>query len=303
MYFMMIGKKYLFSAGVALLFTLAGCGQHQSGHKEPGLGSQPGGEEKGPAFMESAAAATARAAGLSVASFQLNIPVNGLALLDPSAPEITRITVSIRKKKHGNGDPDMLVYENHPVNVSLQAGGYISDPLSFAPGDYEIVFFEGGNGNDTVFSAPSENSANESLVKDALPIAFNVGKDGVTLVGVEVLRASSETISDFGYSSFGVSIVNSVDFLMAAFIYDPSLKNYQLTDATITISSGEKSLTRKLDPVTNRVRIPEQEIGAGPYHVTVSKDTYMAYTKDFTSADFIGSFTQPLQAVLRKQPQ
>jgi hypothetical protein len=196
------------------------------------------------------------------------------------------------------------VYDSEEVALYSFDGTYLSHPLSLVPGSYKLTEFlvidVGGN---VLYATPLEDSELAYLVGDPLSIAFDISTDGVTTVRPQVLSTAEHLPEDFGYVSFGPEVVDVLDFLVAAFVYDDATQTLVMTTATIEVTngSGEVLYTGDLNAVTNRVTVPD---GYAQYKVTITKSGYDLYTQDFTAAELASYFDStangPLEVVLQK---
>lgn len=203
------------------------------------------------------------------------------------------------------------------LNLSNMNGNYISTPLALVTGNYLLTEYALVNqSNQVMYASPLKSSKLAYLVSDPLPISFSVQTNAVTNVAPEVLSTANYTPQDFGYATFSFNIDSTFNFLIGAFIYNSSGKNYQLTTASISIY-GDSALvyTGKLGGTTKdsvAIISPSDSLGftnniALPakynyYKVVVSKANYVTYVQTFTKAQlrqyYISSNKGPLIVIL-----
>lgn len=116
---------------------------------------------------------------------------------------------------------------------------FISETLSLAPGDYNIVAFFIADGDQTVlYATPEEGSPLADAVDDPLPVSFSIENGEVTNVAMQVVSTSGYEPDEFGYVSF--SIVPVLQQLFALSIFSPEPEGFQL-------SSGRVMILREID--------------------------------------------------------
>ena len=155
-----------------------------------------------------------------------------------------------------------------------------------------------------------------SLVSNPLPISFLVQTNAVTNIAPEVISATDNTPQDFGYATFGFNIDSTFNFLVGAFIYNPIVKNYQLTTASISISydslvvySGQlgsigKDSSGIVSPsdslgLTTKITLPAKY---NNFTIVISKPNYATYSQTFTKTQlrkyYLSSNKGPLIVIL-----
>lgn len=184
---------------------------------------------------------------------------------------------------------------------------YVSQPISLAPGDYQLTrFMVVDTGDNVLYVTPVEGSPKDHLVADPLSIAFSISKDEVSTIRPEVVSTVEAVPEDFGYASFGLddgAIVETIDFLIAVFVYNGATREFEPTAANITIvnEAGEDLYEGPLLATTNQVVVQDKH---SQYIMTISKDGHIDYEGRFTAAElksYFGSSEEgPLEVVLRE---
>lgn len=232
--------------------------------------------------------------------FTLNVPSEIMQKSLKSAPinenNINSVVISIT-----NAD-SVSIYDKKKIELFNMNGYYISSPLSLTTGSYFLTeFFVTDSANNVLYLTPKTGSPKASLVDNPLPIQFNIKKDEVNKLTLEVLSAENSTPSDFGYATFSFNIIETLDFLLSVFIYNDTIKNFQLTDVSLTISdSGSTLLTRNLQPITNSISIKNNY---NSYILNIKKTGYFSYNHTFSSDSlklFNGIESGPLMVILKK---
>jgi hypothetical protein len=191
----------------------------------------------------------------------------------------------------------MVVKNSEKVELYNMNGDYISKPISLVTGNYRLThFFVLDWKNNVVYASPIKGSPKASLVQSTLPISFNIQHNKVTKLNPEVISTVESKPEDFGYVTFGFDVANTFDFLIGAFVYNDSVKNFELTSADITILNGTtviyngqlKAIQNNLSGivsgydsigVTNKITLPEKY---NAYTLTISKRGFKTYSQTFT---------------------
>lgn len=182
-----------------------------------------------------------------------------------------------------------IVYNREKLLLYKFGSDFISEPASFFTGDYQLTeFFVLDENEEVIYASPSQGSKLAYLVQRPLPIDFTIAKDTTIKVTPEVLAVDSYEPGDFGYSTFSFDVVLTFNFSVAVFTYNDPTKNFELTTASILVTSGD-SITYQgtLDAVTNYPRLRD---GLDSYTLRVSKAGYATYLKTFT-AEELKSYT------------
>jgi len=193
-----------------------------------------------------------------------------------------------------------LVYNLEEIPLYNMNGNYISKPISLEKGNYKLTDFLVVNKDGKVlYLAPKEESPKAYLVSDPLPIGFNVNKDQVTKVGVEVIKNTGEDPIEFGYTTFSFNVVDVINFHVGVFIYNDSNQNFELTTANIEIQKdGTRIYDNTLYPITASISLRKD---VGVYTVIIKKDGYQDYILTLTLSDLQGyTANNPLVAILSK---
>lgn len=172
-------------------------------------------------------------------SFSLdeNDPSNGRSGADefPAGAELI-LTIT-----DNSGKP---VLTNHRIGIMNFGGGYITEPLEFDLGRYNVTDFLIASGSEILYAVPKKNTPLAPLVVRPLPYSFNVLKGKLTNVAMEVVSTKGYAPKDFGYAAFNIEVVNPLSVTVftskggetklasaEAFLYDAEdklIKTYDL---------------------------------------------------------------------------
>ena len=176
-----------------------------------------------------------------------------------------------------------MVLQDEKIELYRFNDQFVSEEIRLVAGHYDLVRFlvMDPDGN-VVFAAPMEDSPLAYLVYDPLPIHFRIWKEERTLVSPEVLPTWNHTPEDFGYLSFGVSVVRPLVFFTAAYmcyensmIMAPSL----ITSAEMLVRAD--SAWRHvywLEPKINRIIVRD---GFPYYFIKVRKEGFIPFEGRF----------------------
>lgn len=160
------------------------------------------------------------------------------------------------------GNDSTYIYNNEELVIYKMGDSYITKPISLKPGSYELTGFMITNSNKSVtYATPYSGSKLSYLVENPLSIKFNIAGDEVLKLTPEVISTIDANPSEFGYSTFSFNVINTFKILVAAFVYDSSIGNYILTNASLNVKTeiDNKSFNLELGDSTNHLLIPEKD--------------------------------------------
>ncbi len=189
------------------------------------------------------------------------------------------------------------IYKLKELKVYNFDGEYISEPISLIPGSYSVTdFLVIDKNQNVVYVTPKSGAPLAYLVENPLPVNFNIIDDQVNKINLEVIDIVDGSPNDFGYNTFSFSIVETFDFLTAVFVYDEVIKNFKLTSANITVTSGEDTLfSKSISDSTNSILLKS---GLFEYKISVKKEGFPAWEGDFTEEDLSAYANLPLMIIL-----
>ena len=187
-----------------------------------------------------------------------------------------------------------VVYEREIVELYSMGEGYISEPLSLKGGNYELTEFLVLNDEKRViYATPIEDSRKAYLVDDPLPIGFFVHRHETTAVSPEVLSVGDAAPEDFGYEGFSFDVVETIVFKVE--VYEWTEEENVLTEATMTVSSGEEELYfGELGAEMNEIEVRGEY---DSYDVIIEKDDYEDKVLNFSNEELRGHFEDQLIVV------
>jgi hypothetical protein len=191
-----------------------------------------------------------------------------------------------------------VVKNSEKIDIYNMNGDYISKPISLVAGDYKLTrFLVLNQNNDVVYASPMLGSPKANLVQTPLPLMFSASEDQVSKIIPEVISTAQSVPGDFGYSTFSFEVAGTFDFLLGVFAYNPGSRNYELTNASISIYSDSIlvfSDDYEADTVINngqiydsigitkKISLPEKYEN---YNIVVSKTGYITYSQVITKEE------------------
>ncbi|SMO36154.1 hypothetical protein SAMN06265379_101273 [Saccharicrinis carchari] len=117
-----------------------------------------------------------------------------------------------------------LVLDKEPVPIYKFSNGFISNKVELRKGTYSLTELLVVNRKGEVsYATPMEGSPLAYLVEKPLPVQFNISANAVTGLRIQVIPVGEHPPEDFGYVSFGISIVKPLTFYTAAYINNPRI--------------------------------------------------------------------------------
>lgn len=174
------------------------------------------------------------------------------------------------------------VYTLEEVELYKLNGQYVSKPLALEEGKYKLTeFMVVDDSKEIKFMTPITDSKKAYLVQASLPMDFDVSKDNVGKLKLEVLDIAESSPADFGYTTFfDFSIVKTFDFLVGVFVFNTDEDNYEMTQANIVISYEDEILYEgSIEAITNKITLRD---GYDNYKLLIEKEGYFPYEETFT---------------------
>jgi len=174
----------------------------------------------------------------------------------------------------GNESGELVLNDERLVLYHF-GGRYVTKEIKLPTGKYKLIKYIVVDDKGIVrFAIPMYDSPMAYLVKHPLPIHTEIEKDKVTRLNPELLPVSNDIHpEDFGYISFGIQVVQPLEFFIAAYIDDPRLMAPStLTDAMLEVRiEPDWAHSFNLEPRINRIVVPRAD---GKYVLIVSKPEF-----------------------------
>lgn len=194
---------------------------------------------------------------------------------------ITNLFVAVISVINEQGE---MVLQDEQVELYRFNDQFVSEEIRLFAGQYDLVRFlvMDPNGN-VLFAAPMEDAPLAYLVYDPLPIHFRIWKEEKTQVSPEVLPTWNYTPEDFGYLSFGVSVVRPLVFFAAAYMFceNSTLVAPSLITSAMMLVRADSTWRHAyaLEPKINRIIVRD---GFPYYYIKVEKEGFVPFEKRFT---------------------
>jgi len=176
-----------------------------------------------------------------------------------------------------------IVLQDEKIELYRFNDQFVSEEIWLLSGVYDLVRFLVMNTNGNVlFAAPVEGSPLAYLVYDPLPIHFRIAEGEKTLLSPEVLPTLNHSPEDFGYLSFGISVVRPLVFFAAAYMYydNPMIMAPSLITSAEMMVVADSTWRHwfKLESKINRIIIRD---GFPYYYIKVRKEGFAPFEKKF----------------------
>jgi hypothetical protein len=190
-----------------------------------------------------------------------------------------------------------VIYNSFIIKTEKSGNNFIGKLSSVKAGNYVLTrFFTLDSYGSINYAVPLNNSTKSSLVSKALPILFSVKTNGITNIQPEIVEVNGSAPSDFGIPS-AFQINQTFDILVSVMFYNSVSKNFELTNATITLSDKDGILfTQNLDPKTNDIKING---GLGNYTIKAEKTGFKTYTVSYSETELQTKFYNPLIIIMQ----
>ncbi|MEN8204101.1 MAG: hypothetical protein ABFS28_16000 [Bacteroidota bacterium] len=125
---------------------------------------------------------------------------------DQSITPDQRISAALVTIKDRNGK---LIYDKEYLEVFKFGEQFTTRSLNIPVGNFQLTEFMLIDSSGTVlWATPVEGSILAHLVRDPLPIPFDVNADQTTSLSVQVVRVGDHPPADFGYVNFNIGFVD-----------------------------------------------------------------------------------------------
>ncbi len=227
---------------------------------------------------------------------EIQFSVNGEFLLKEGEKELDKFNTLIISIESSEGE---IVLENASVPLHIFNENLLSEPIPLNIGTYFITSCLITDDNDSVlYAAPLKGSKYDYLVKKPLKIEFEVEKNDVSKVNIEVIPVSYGSSADFGYATFSVDILGTKYLCIATLAFNSDIDNFELIDATLSVSSNDSLfLEDTLEANINTIILPIKD----SYTISISKAGYPDVDTVISSLDLFNCKTtgEPLTIILQ----
>ncbi len=203
------------------------------------------------------------------------------------------IVVTIKDSKGG------LVESKTSLQLFKFEGEFVTEALTLTSGSYTITeYYVIDEEKNIIYTAPKQDSQMSEWVDETLPINFTVNKNATTQLAPEVISTQGRNPEEFGYASFHLNIVKTVNFQISTFIYNLDKKGFELTTANVTVLSNSEAITQKnIAAETSIIAVPGNK---DLYTIKVSKEGYKVFLATMTKTELSLYENKPLKVHLEE---
>jgi len=194
------------------------------------------------------------------------------------------------------------ILDKEELELIYLNGSYLSKSLALAPGNYQISEFLVADAADSViYATPQTGSEYAHLVTTPLPVSLAVNADQTTSIQMDVVSTNGATAAQFGYTSFGINIIDVIRFSFAAMNLNADQSNYVLTDANLKISNGEAVLfNQNTAAATSQIILKKM---SGNYKLIVTKTGCQPVELNLTATELANYSLTPLIVYFQQATQ
>lgn len=219
--------------------------------------------------------------GIGTVEFSLNLPGGSSQLKSTTIDSVVvsyQLMVSV-VDVNGNS-----VLSDKLIPLYTFGTGFVSAKIEIKTGEFRLIKFMVMNPSGAiVYAAPMAGSPLAYLTNKPLPMPFNIFPDKVTTILPEVLVVGDQSPAQFGYATFGVQIINPLDFYTICILDNPNpmiMAPIQMTNARVTISNNNGWIySFNLIAGVNHLIIRG---GSENYTFLLEKEGYMSQKLQFT---------------------
>ncbi len=228
-------------------------------------------------------------AGQGSIEFRFQLPTSENARLQSDSAAYVLISV--------NTSEGEAVVKRHKLKLYRFNDEYISEPIAFGNGNYQLIeYFVLDQKDQIIYATPKAEAKLDYLVSQPLPIDFSISKDQTQKVTPQVVATHGVSAANFGYATFAFSAVETRNLMISVFAYDSVTRNFALTRANLDIAIGSEQLFEgSIGDSTNYIIIPDK---ASEFTITVSKTGYGTYKKVLSYKEIQQYSSQPLVVTL-----
>jgi hypothetical protein len=167
--------------------------------------------------------------------------------------------------------------------------GWISKEIRIRAGNYQLTkFIVVDASGKVVYATPLENAPLAYLCNDPLPFRFTITGGQTSSIVPEVLAVGNSTPGQFGYASFGLLVVNPLEFYTVCILDNPLIMApVVFTTANLTVYSSDGwNHQFKLEAAVNDIVIRG---GSDIYTFVLEKEGYSPQKFQITAKELLAT--------------
>lgn len=183
------------------------------------------------------------------------------------------------------------VFENQEIELLVFGEGFLSDEIELESGTYLLTrFLVVDPSGSVIYATPKEGSPKAQLVNHPLPFEFTVRPDMLTTLRPEVLVVENSSPGEFGYVSFGFTVVTPLPAWVMAVDDNPLYQRpSMIVPAYLSIITPNGEIMEyQLEARPTKIYLKE---GYRSYHFRVENQDYPPLEID-VSAEKLRNSTQ-----------
>jgi len=225
--------------------------------------------------------------GIGTAEFSISVPDEVSQVKSGTSNDSAIVSFQIMisvEDMEGNA-----VFTDKLIPLYTFGTGFVSENIEIKAGEFKLTKFMVINPSGAVvYAAPKAGSPLAYLATRPLPFNFNIFSNQVTKILPEVLAVGDLTPDQFGYASFGVQIINPLEFWTVAILDNPLIMApIQFTTAKLTVSASNGwHYTFQLQAAVNHLVIRG---GSEIYYFVLEKEGYVPQKMQFGAKDLLAT--------------
>jgi len=225
--------------------------------------------------------------GIGKAEFSLNLPGESGQLKSGDVADSGIVSFQLMVSvEDPDGNP---VFSDKLIPLYAFGTGFVSENVEIRAGEYKLTKFMVINpSGEVVYAAPLAGSPLAYLTTRPLPFSFNIHPNEVTTIIPEVLEVGDQPPDQFGYASFGVTVIEPLGFYTICILDNPLLMApTQITTARLTVYANDGwHYSFMLQAAVNHLVIRG---GPETYIFILEKEGYEPQKLEFTAAELMAT--------------
>jgi hypothetical protein len=188
-------------------------------------------------------------------------------------------------------------YNRKTVPIKILESGVLIEDITLVPGNYKLADFHLLNSNGIIlYATPMDGSPYGKTLEQPLPLAFEMHPAGKSEIEVGVFSTADETPEMFGFDTDMEGFVETFYFYISV-KGNESKKQEENLPSTLSVNSGQYSMTQNLDGDLNIIVLPKS---LETFDLTVESNSFYPWKNTFSSEILRQYRDEPLLIELKK---